>query len=130
MASESFIHGLLLFLGLFPLHAPVEVAVDKISRISNQPSLPFSLFGLFPSQPTILSLTKVTIQVAYETSLGCLCPKPASFEIFGCKCVCKMYVCMYIAAFASILSTALEIEALSFAVNRFRKKTKERSERK
>ena len=27
MASESFIHGLLLFLGLFPLHAPVEVAV-------------------------------------------------------------------------------------------------------
>ena len=41
-----------------------------------------------------------------------------------------MYVCMYINAFASILSTALEIEALSFAVNRFRKKTKERSERK
>ena len=35
MASESFIHGLLLFLGLFPLHAPVEVAVDRISRISN-----------------------------------------------------------------------------------------------
>ena len=36
------------------------------------------------------------------------------------------YVCMYVAAFASISSTALEIEAFSFAVNRFRKKTKER----
>ena len=24
------------------------------------------------------------IQVAYVTSLGCLCPKSASFEIFGC----------------------------------------------
>ena len=37
--------------------------------------------------------------------------------------------CMYSTAFASISSTALEIEALSFAVNRFRKKTKEHSER-
>ena len=36
--------------------------------------------------------------------------------------------CMYSTAFASISSTALEIEALSFAVNRFRKKTKEHSE--
>ena len=35
------------------------------------------------------------------------------------------YVCVYVPAFASISSTALEIEALSFAVNRFRKKTKE-----
>ena len=34
------------------------------------------------------------IQVAHVTSLGCLCPKPASFAIFGCKYVC-MYVCMY-----------------------------------
>ena len=35
--------------------------------------------------------------------------------------------CMYSTAFASISSTALEIDALSFAVNRFRKKTKEHS---
>ena len=35
-------------------------------------------------------------------------------------------VCMYVTVFASISSTALEIEALSFTVNRFRKKTKER----
>jgi len=28
------------------------------------------------------------IQVMYLTYLGCLCLKPASFEIFGCKCVC------------------------------------------
>ena len=27
------------------------------------------------------------------TILGCLCPKPASFEIFGCTCVC-MCVCV------------------------------------
>ena len=38
--------------------------------------------------------------------------------------------CMYSTAFASISSTALETEALSFAVNRFRKKTKEHSEPK
>ena len=38
--------------------------------------------------------------------------------------------CMYSTVFASISSTALEIEALSFAVNRFRKKTKEHSEPK
>ena len=38
--------------------------------------------------------------------------------------------CMYSTAFASISSTALEMEALSFAVNRFRKKTKEHSELK
>ena len=37
------------------------------------------------------------------------------------KCV---HLCIYITAFASISSTALEIEALSFAVNRFRKKQK------
>ena len=35
-------------------------------------------------------------------------------------------VYMYVTAFDSISSKALEIEALSFAVNRFRKKTKER----
>ena len=47
--------------------------------------------------------------------------------------ICK-YVCMYITAFTSISRTAFEIEALSsvfrsqwFAVNRFRKKTKEHS---
>ena len=40
------------------------------------------------------------------------------------------YVCMYITAFASISRTAFEIEALSLAVNRFRKKTKEHSEHK
>ena len=57
------------------------------------------------------------------TSVGCLCPKPASFEILGCK-----YVCMYITAYASISSMAFEIEALSFAVNRFSEKTKEHSE--
>ena len=39
-----------------------------------------------------------------------------------------MYVCMYITAFASISSTVFEVEALSFAVNRFRKKTKEHSQ--
>ena len=38
--------------------------------------------------------------------------------------------CMYSTAFASISSTALEIEALSFAINRFRKKTKGHSEPK
>ena len=37
---------------------------------------------------------------------------------------------MYITAFASISSTALEIDAFLFSVNRFRKKTKERSEHK
>ena len=79
------------------------------------------------------------IQVAYVTSLGCLSPKPASFEVFGCKYVCKyvcvyvcVYVCrcMYITASALISSTALGFEALSFVVNRFREKTKERSEHK
>ena len=40
--------------------------------------------------------------------LGGLCPKLASFEIFD--------VCMYITAFASISSMALEIEAFSFLV--------------
>ena len=35
------------------------------------------------------------IQVKYVTSLGCMCPKPASFEIFGCKYV-YMYECKYI----------------------------------
>ena len=37
-----------------------------------------------------------------------------------CVCVCMyacMYVCMHITAFASILSLAIEIEVLSFAVN-------------
>ena len=34
----------------------------------------------------------VLIQVAYMTRLGCLCLKPASFEIFGCNYVC-IYVC-------------------------------------
>ena len=29
------------------------------------------------------------------TRLGCLCPKLASFAIFGCKYVC-MYACMYV----------------------------------
>ena len=51
--------------------------------------------------------------------------------MYGCMCVCMcvcIYVCMYITAFASISRTAFEIEALSFAVNRFRKKTKEHSE--
>ena len=36
--------------------------------------------------------------------------------MYVCMCVC-MYVCMHITAFASILSLALEIEVLSFAVN-------------
>ena len=63
------------------------------------------------------------------TSLGCLCPTPVSFEIFGCKDVwvdgwMDGCIYIYITAFASISSTAFEIEALSFAVNRFRKKTK------
>ena len=47
--------------------------------------------------------------------------------VYVCMYVC-VYVCMYITAFASILSKALEIETLSFAVNRFRKKTKEHLE--
>ena len=69
------------------------------------------------------------------------------FQIFGCKyvcvcvcmyvcmCVCMyvcvyacmyvcMYVCMHITAFASISSLALEIEVLSFAVNRPERKQK------
>ena len=40
--------------------------------------------------------------------------------MYVCVCVCVyvcMYVCMHITAFASILSLALEIEVLSFAVN-------------
>ena len=40
--------------------------------------------------------------------------------VYVCMCVCMcvcMYVCMHITAFASILSLALEIEVLSFAVN-------------
>ena len=41
-----------------------------------------------------------------------------------------MYVCTYITAFASISSMALKIKALSFAVNRLGKKTKERSQHK
>ena len=28
------------------------------------------------------------VQVAYVTSLCCLCPKAATFKIFGCKYVC------------------------------------------
>ena len=44
-------------------------------------------------------------------------------------CILSMYVCMYITASASISSTAFEVWDLSFAVNRFRKKTKEHSER-
>ena len=46
------------------------------------------------------------IQVAYVTCLGFLCPKPDS--------LC-MYACMYITAFASTSSTAIEVEALSLA---------------
>ena len=38
------------------------------------------------------------IQAMYVTSLGCLCPKPASFEIF---LIC-LYVCMSITEIASI----------------------------
>ena len=52
------------------------------------------------------------IQVAHVTSLGCLCPKPASFETFGC---------IYITAFTSISSLPLEIEVILFAVNRIPK---------
>ena len=40
--------------------------------------------------------------------------------MYVCVCVCMrvcVYVCMHITAFASILSLALEIEVLSFAVN-------------
>ena len=37
---------------------------------------------------------------------------------------------MYFTTFASISSMALEIKGLSFTVNQFRKKTKERSEHK
>ena len=40
--------------------------------------------------------------------------------VYVCMCVCVsvcVYVCMHITAFASILSLALEIEVLSFAVN-------------
>ena len=40
--------------------------------------------------------------------------------MYVCMCVCMrvcVYVCMHITAFASILSLALEIEVLSFAVN-------------
>ena len=33
------------------------------------------------------------IEATYMTSLGCLCPEPASFEIFRCKHVC-VYVCI------------------------------------
>ena len=63
------------------------------------------------------------IQVAYMTSVSCLCRKPASFEILGCK-----YVRTYITAYASISIMTFESEALSFGVNRFRKKTKGHSE--
>ena len=42
--------------------------------------------------------------------------------MYVCMCVC-MYVCIYITEFASISSMALEIEALLFTVNRFRKET-------
>ena len=44
------------------------------------------------------------IQVAYVTSLGYLCPKPASFEIFGC---------IYVTAFASSAQCVTEILAIS-----------------
>ena len=43
-------------------------------------------------------------------------------------CILSMYVCMYITASTSISSTAFEVWDLSFAVNLFRKKTKEHSE--
>ena len=60
------------------------------------------------------------IQVEHVTSLGCMCPKPASFQIIGCKYVC-MNVCMYIVAFASISRTAFEIEARSQSIDSERK---------
>ena len=50
------------------------------------------------------------IQVAYVTSLGCLCPKPASFEISGCK-----YVCMYVFHRICLdFKMSLQIEPLLF----------------
>ena len=42
------------------------------------------------------------IQVAYVTSLGCLSPKPTSFEVFGCKYVCK-YVCVYVCVYVCMM---------------------------
>ena len=57
----------------------------------------------------------------FLSSLGCMCPKPASFEIIGCKYVC-MNVCMYIIAFASISRTAFEIEARSQSIDSERNK--------
>ena len=50
---------------------------------------------------------------------------PFTLTVYVCMCVS-----MYITAFASISSTALEIEALSVAATRFRKKTKKHLERK
>ena len=63
-----------------------------------------------------------------ETSLGCLCPKPAVCKCSSIKWIERstkyipltqntsicMYVCLYITAFASISRTAFEIKALSF----------------
>ena len=88
----------------------------------------FSFFLSFFFGCEATRLRSRLIQVEHVTSLGCMCPKRASFQIIGCKYVC-MNVCMYIVAFASISRTAFEIEA-RFAVNRFRKKTKEHSEHK
>ena len=65
----------------------MNLGILKMSRTLLSPFFHFSsLLWWLCSRP---------IQVAYVTSLGCLCPKPASFEIFGCKLIC-MYVCMYV----------------------------------
>ena len=69
--------------------------------------------SLIAVRPPAARLRSRLIQVAYVTSLGCLCPKPASFEIFGCK-----YVCMYVSAsypgqFA--LSVTRTHDSISFA---------------
>ena len=68
-------------------------------------------------------------QALQQTNSGCVHDQPGlpvpegsfMWDFWMQLCV---HLCIYITAFASISSTALEIEALSFAVNRFRKKQK------
>ena len=68
-------------------------------------------------------------QASQQTNSGCVHDQPGlpvpegsfMWDFWMQLCV---HLCIYITAFASISSTALEIEALSFAVNWFRKKNR------
>ena len=65
--------------------------VNKAERHAGESGVTLKLSSVSKKKDPFLlrshRLRSRLIQVAYVTSLGCLCPKPASIEIFGC--------CMY-----------------------------------